>query len=858
MDIPDYFVLMLIGFSQLLTASKCKSLDDYITQYDELHYDTDTLHHRHLRFRRSNTQQHLKFKFKAYNRDFELELVPDDSIFTSDFKLRHHNGSTYPADISFIYKGKVKGEPTSHVHGSVLEGVFRGFVITDDNTIYHIEHVRRFFPVGHQTPYHSVIYRSDHVNLDPYRHRRAAGEGTCGVDRLRQWMEKKSSPRTGSNYQKAGKYSKSVNNDNGDHLTTTDRARADTSGNLEEMPHKTLPSNGRRTGGRVRRNAAKSVDRLGARNTCYMYLRSDPVLWRYIKRQGVDDNAAKNEILAMFASHVSAINSIYTDTNFTLYPGNPTNYYYTGVQFRVQRTTVMTDQSEHCNNSMTNGFCNPDIDVSNFLDMTSRENHDQFCLVFTFTARDFSGGTLGLAWVASTENSAGGICEKNKPFPGEDGRTVSKSLNTGIVTIINYGKRVVPTVSHLTFAHEVGHNFGSPHDTGICAPYNTQYPGASNGNFIMYASATHGNLPNNDKFSQCSKDNMTRVLHSLLEGTFKKNCLHNQEGSFCGNGIVEEGEECDCGYEDDCDEICCNPRHEPSKSTDCTLRKTVNGINHILVCSPSQGPCCTPACQFISLGKNKTCRASSDCVDASQCPGDSAKCPPARKRPDIVTLCNDKLAICQNGECTGSLCKRIGYTTNNNISLWKECMSSTSCYLSCQFNGSCISSRAIPDGAQYDNYKALVREVTDTADSEVPLPAGSPCDDFKGYCDVFSRCRSVNNNGPLARLQNLIFGNETWTMIREWIVEHWWIVMLIAMGLVLFMIMFIKLCGVNTPSFDPKHKPATKVTPSAPPKDLNHKQVRVPRAQYLDDYEPKQQRRPRERELYRLEKRQRY
>lgn len=57
--------------------------------------------------------------------------------------------------------------------------------------------------------------------------------------------------------------------------------------------------------------------------------------------------------------------------------------------------------------------------------------------------------------------SAGGICEKYKSYT-EGNQQIRKSLNTGIVTIINYNKRVAPRVSQLTFAHEVGHNFGSP------------------------------------------------------------------------------------------------------------------------------------------------------------------------------------------------------------------------------------------------------------------------------------------------------------------------------------------------------------------------------------------------------------
>ena len=42
---------------------------------------------------------------------------------------------------------------------------------------------------------------------------------------------------------------------------------------------------------------------------------------------------------------------------------------------------------------------------------------------------------------------AGGICESR--------------LNTGIVTLLNYGRRVPTAVTTLTMAHEAGHNFGS-------------------------------------------------------------------------------------------------------------------------------------------------------------------------------------------------------------------------------------------------------------------------------------------------------------------------------------------------------------------------------------------------------------
>ena len=105
--------------------------------------------------------------------------------------------------------------------------------------------------------------------------------------------------------------------------------------------------------------------------------------------------------------------------------------------------------------------------------------------------------------------AAGGICETYKPFD-ENGENVLKSLNTGIVTIINYGAKVPPKVSVLTFAHEVGHNFGAAHDSDAhCTPYTSFND--QNGNFIMFASATSGDRPNNRLFSNCSKNSIAAV-----------------------------------------------------------------------------------------------------------------------------------------------------------------------------------------------------------------------------------------------------------------------------------------------------------------------------------------------------------
>lgn len=61
--------------------------------------------------------------------------------------------------------------------------------------------------------------------------------------------------------------------------------------------------------------------------------------------------------------------------------------------------------------------------------------------------------------------ASGGICEKFKTYTETVGgmyQSTKRSLNTGIITFVNYNSRVPPKVSQLTLAHEIGHNFGSP------------------------------------------------------------------------------------------------------------------------------------------------------------------------------------------------------------------------------------------------------------------------------------------------------------------------------------------------------------------------------------------------------------
>lgn len=93
----------------------------------------------------------------------------------------------------------------------------------------------------------------------------------------------------------------------------------------------------------------------------------------------------------------------------------------------------------------------------------------------------------------------------------------------------------------------------------------------------MFASATSGDRPNNSKFSICSVRNISSVLDAIEENK-KRNCFSASAGAFCGNKIVEAGEECDCGYDiNECQDQCCYPRI--LDKTEAAANKTAKGCN---------------------------------------------------------------------------------------------------------------------------------------------------------------------------------------------------------------------------------------------------------------------------------------
>lgn len=192
-------------------------------------------------------------------------------------------------------------------------------------------------------------------------------------------------------------------------------------------------------------------------------------------------------------------------------------------------------------------------------------------------------------------------------------------MNTGVSTRVLYGKIQAPLFSRITFAHELGHNFGADHDDKY-----SRCAGDKNGRYMMWQLSLHGDRPNNVKFSSCSKKLIAKVLRrvlltSLMERNSRRsNCLKGLDEKTCGNGIIEGDEECDCGFESDClaDSKCCYPRY--SIRTDIKYDKKSCQLKPNSNCSLSQGKCCDPnTCQFKVEGS--LCEEETACSYKAEC-----------------------------------------------------------------------------------------------------------------------------------------------------------------------------------------------------------------------------------------------
>ncbi|KAL7064307.1 hypothetical protein AAHC03_05360 [Spirometra sp. Aus1] len=812
---------------------------------------------------RTEFEEPIHLNFSAFGRPFSLILYRDTSLYSPNLDVIV-GGTKFSSDLSkavtqHAVRGFLKNHPKSLVFGTLVNGLFRGTIATrasllveptqpsdsaseDDDQVFYVEPSGNFF--GEAPEFHSIIYKATDAEDGPAlsRGRRSSEMSSepwfCGLSDpnisklLRdssQPVEVPRSPRSAEFQTPYYYHKKPVTPPEA--AVPVNRLPYSLAAHLQRL-YQTKSSSGCRH---------CTVDEGPTSRVCSLYLQSDTFLWNHViglpHIHGNKDLAVK-EIASIFTQHVQGAQAIYQFANFT----DPSGHSYRGVSFRVDRVLInVTERDcrpvpipyrrpvernvganlpptpsalprtiqlrpegrdlpplERGSYAIHNPFCSENVDVTNFLNLNSYVNHDDFCLAYVFTYRDFSGGTLGLAWVAEPGGS-GGICEKHR-LMREGTQTVRKSLNTGVVTLLNYGTRVSMKISQLTFAHEMGHNLGAKHDDDFKEDFPSCLPSVDDpkGNYIMFASATGGDKENNNKFSNCSLNSIARLLTHVLKS--ESNCFLTSNGSFCGNRLTEDGEQCDCGYtRDDCDDVCCHPKES---TTPCNLTRSITVDNTTLKvhCSPTAGECCTSTCQY----RNSThlCRAAGECHKSSYCLGNAVRCPPPESLAD-GTPCKNFTRICKSGECLGSICERIPGWQECSLTHGKNVTPEMMCYVACRENRTgapCISTIQLEtDEDLRKAYPSLAAELLHQ-NRGVRLQPGSPCDNYRGYCDVFLRCQSVVAEGPLARLRNLLFSPQVLDKVKTWITVHWWAMLLISFGAIMSMIIFMKLCSYRTPS----------------------------------------------------------
>ncbi|XP_026207138.1 znMc_adamalysin_II_like and ADAM_CR domain-containing protein [Anabas testudineus] len=207
----------------------------------------------------------------------------------------------------------------------------------------------------------------------------------------------------------------------------------------------------------------------------------------------------------------------------------------------------------------------------------------------------YRGGILGIAFVGS-------VC--------------SISTSGGISVFSDNSLPYYSTV----VAHEMGHNLGMNHDDNRCS---------CNGGCIMTSTATGSTT-----FSNCSGNDFESLI--LRGGGV---CLRNQPSPSnvisiptCGNGLVEQGEQCDCGKPEECKNKCCD-------AATCTLT---------FGSSCAQGACCDN-CRIKVSGT--PCRDSVNTCDLPEyCDGYNSSCPIDSYVMDGLS-CENNAAYCYEGRC---------------------------------------------------------------------------------------------------------------------------------------------------------------------------------------------------------------
>ncbi|CAG9570797.1 unnamed protein product [Danaus chrysippus] len=319
-----------------------------------------------------------------------------------------------------------------------------------------------------------------------------------------------------------------------------------------------------------------------------------------------DANSSINHVVQRMMHAVAQADIIFRNSDFNE-DGVPDN-----IGFAVKYILILT--SDETNNRVFGDLVKDrSIDGRNYLMRFARLRRlSEVCLGVAFSGHAFLNRTLGLSFTSlggGLGGAAGGLCDR---------RAYGRSFNTlALAHATGDRDRVPERLAALTLAHEMGHSFGAHHDD--------HFPNPDCRGYLMGSQSAP---TKHSEFSVCSKRLITATLSSMSY------CLTEVDQPYCGNGIVEIGESCDCGLPSECSQRdpCCTPRaggalvHEEG-----TLYKDGCSVSPGVSCHPSQGLCCNANCEFANLTSSGIdCHHQHHectCADLSSCDcGVSGKC----------------------------------------------------------------------------------------------------------------------------------------------------------------------------------------------------------------------------------------
>lgn len=192
-------------------------------------------------------------------------------------------------DTSHIYEGRVLGDKDSFVHGSISDGVFHGRIVTSKDS-YFLEKAHFYFP-NHSREhdgFHSVIYKDVHVN-DPYKEKRTVHPNGCGLtEDVSQWMDSVQGSAEEEVEFVPIKPAKNVTDEN-----IKKNFYQHVNNRIYDDDHHAHQKYSEEANNRTKR--ATTSARYQERNTCSLYIQTDPLIWRHIRESIPDVSCLRSE-----------------------------------------------------------------------------------------------------------------------------------------------------------------------------------------------------------------------------------------------------------------------------------------------------------------------------------------------------------------------------------------------------------------------------------------------------------------------------------------------------------------------------------------------------------------------------------